>query len=420
MKLPRRQFLRLAAGVVALPSVSRVARADTYPAKPVRLMNGFASTTRTRTIELRRLELRAETGHSGRLGHPGHRSCAERGHFPEKVRLAATERPSPGSRPSRLSRCPRTRAPPASVVIELPDRQKMEGRAASRCPGECARAARSNPPLMRSRARWAGIAPVSPFFNSALQITDQSGREPHRYADGTPLRRNSLPASRERPMSAAFQRRPDNSAGASRAGAAQLSCYRAASGQSEGPRARDGAPAGPYGEALGASDGVGGSWIRSASTMTSAFGSSPMPADKWSPSGTHVPKMLRPPTMRHPSRQASSPLIPPPPHRAITAGQATVSSTSPAPRRTSPPRRWLKPATEPPAAAAGCQRHAGRGQSRCTAAGSAAGDPAKPADKPRGAVVTKKVVRAEHQKHSVAGPFAEYLQALTSWAGAKR
>jgi hypothetical protein len=56
MKLPRRQFLRLAAGVVALPSVSRVARADTYPAKPVRLMNGFASTTRTRTIELRRLD----------------------------------------------------------------------------------------------------------------------------------------------------------------------------------------------------------------------------------------------------------------------------------------------------------------------------------------------------------------------------
>jgi Tripartite tricarboxylate transporter family receptor len=43
MKLPRRQFMRLAAGVVALPSVSRVARADTYPAKPVRLMNGFAA-----------------------------------------------------------------------------------------------------------------------------------------------------------------------------------------------------------------------------------------------------------------------------------------------------------------------------------------------------------------------------------------
>jgi hypothetical protein len=41
-------------------------------------------------------QLRAETGHPGRHGHRGHRSCAERGHFPEKVRLAVTERPSPG------------------------------------------------------------------------------------------------------------------------------------------------------------------------------------------------------------------------------------------------------------------------------------------------------------------------------------
>jgi hypothetical protein len=29
-------------------------------------------------------------------------------------------------------------------------------------------------------------------------------------------------------------------------------------------------------------------------------------------------------------------------------------------------------------------------------------------------VVTKKVVRAEHQKHSVAGSFAEYLQEFTN------
>ena len=31
MKLPRRQFLQLAAGAVALPAVTRLARADTYP-----------------------------------------------------------------------------------------------------------------------------------------------------------------------------------------------------------------------------------------------------------------------------------------------------------------------------------------------------------------------------------------------------
>jgi tripartite-type tricarboxylate transporter receptor subunit TctC len=36
MKLPRRNFLHLAAGAVALPSVSRVARAQAYPTRPVR------------------------------------------------------------------------------------------------------------------------------------------------------------------------------------------------------------------------------------------------------------------------------------------------------------------------------------------------------------------------------------------------
>jgi len=42
MKFPRRQFLRLTAGAMVLPAVSRVARADTYPSRPVRLICGFA------------------------------------------------------------------------------------------------------------------------------------------------------------------------------------------------------------------------------------------------------------------------------------------------------------------------------------------------------------------------------------------
>ena len=43
MKLPhRRQFLHLAAGAAALPAVSRIAWAQTYPARPVRLIVGFA------------------------------------------------------------------------------------------------------------------------------------------------------------------------------------------------------------------------------------------------------------------------------------------------------------------------------------------------------------------------------------------
>ena len=42
MKLPRQQFLHLAAGAAALPAVSRSARAQDYPARPVRLIVGFA------------------------------------------------------------------------------------------------------------------------------------------------------------------------------------------------------------------------------------------------------------------------------------------------------------------------------------------------------------------------------------------
>ena len=43
MKLPRRQFLHLAAGAAALPAVSRIAWAQTYPTRPVRIIVGFAA-----------------------------------------------------------------------------------------------------------------------------------------------------------------------------------------------------------------------------------------------------------------------------------------------------------------------------------------------------------------------------------------
>ena len=42
MKLPRRSFLHLAAGAVALPAVSRIARAQAYPSRPVRVIVPFA------------------------------------------------------------------------------------------------------------------------------------------------------------------------------------------------------------------------------------------------------------------------------------------------------------------------------------------------------------------------------------------
>jgi tripartite-type tricarboxylate transporter receptor subunit TctC len=41
MKLPRRYFLHLAAGAAALPAVPRIARAQAYPTRPVRLIVGF-------------------------------------------------------------------------------------------------------------------------------------------------------------------------------------------------------------------------------------------------------------------------------------------------------------------------------------------------------------------------------------------
>src|SRR5215510_12109878 len=41
MKLPRRNFLHLAAGAAALPGMSRIARAQAYPTRPVRIVVGF-------------------------------------------------------------------------------------------------------------------------------------------------------------------------------------------------------------------------------------------------------------------------------------------------------------------------------------------------------------------------------------------
>jgi tripartite-type tricarboxylate transporter receptor subunit TctC len=42
MKLPRRKFLHLAASIAAIPTLSRTARAEAYPTRPIRLIVGFA------------------------------------------------------------------------------------------------------------------------------------------------------------------------------------------------------------------------------------------------------------------------------------------------------------------------------------------------------------------------------------------
>jgi tripartite-type tricarboxylate transporter receptor subunit TctC len=38
MKFPRRRFLHLAAGAAALPVMSRIARAQTYPTRPITMI----------------------------------------------------------------------------------------------------------------------------------------------------------------------------------------------------------------------------------------------------------------------------------------------------------------------------------------------------------------------------------------------
>jgi tripartite-type tricarboxylate transporter receptor subunit TctC len=43
VKLSRRQFLHLSASAAAIPAISRIARAQTYPSRPVRIIVGFAT-----------------------------------------------------------------------------------------------------------------------------------------------------------------------------------------------------------------------------------------------------------------------------------------------------------------------------------------------------------------------------------------
>ena len=45
MKLPRRQFLQLAAGAATVPTLPRIARAQAYPSRPVRIIVGFPAGT---------------------------------------------------------------------------------------------------------------------------------------------------------------------------------------------------------------------------------------------------------------------------------------------------------------------------------------------------------------------------------------
>jgi hypothetical protein len=65
MKFRRRQFLHLAAGAVALPAVSRIARAQAYPSRPITMVVPFGAGGATDTIGRVVAEgMRASLGHS--------------------------------------------------------------------------------------------------------------------------------------------------------------------------------------------------------------------------------------------------------------------------------------------------------------------------------------------------------------------
>ena len=50
MRIPRRRVLSLAAGAAALPALSRHARAQVYPSRPITIVVGFAAGAATDTI----------------------------------------------------------------------------------------------------------------------------------------------------------------------------------------------------------------------------------------------------------------------------------------------------------------------------------------------------------------------------------
>jgi hypothetical protein len=78
MKLPRRQFLRLAAGAVPLPALSRIAAAQTYPTRPVHLVAAYPPGGGSMAVRASRPDLRHRepAGRRHQYRHRGGGECA--------------------------------------------------------------------------------------------------------------------------------------------------------------------------------------------------------------------------------------------------------------------------------------------------------------------------------------------------------